>query len=175
MLTFLSANLREEGGYEFKKAIVEAIFDIIHHIPDSIEVALGHLCEYIEDCEYTKLAVRILHLIGSEGPSTPHPAKYIRFIYNRVILENSAVRAAAVSAMARFAVANVELRGRLHVLLTRCLDDADDEVRDRAAMFLKVIYEKDLAEKYVSDGIIFNAVLFTFKKALILMHHWRMD
>ena len=37
MLTFLSNVLRDEGGYEYKKAIVEAIFDIIHHVPESKE------------------------------------------------------------------------------------------------------------------------------------------
>ena len=36
--------------------------------------ALMQLCEFIEDCEYSNLAVRILHLLGSEGPKTPKPA-----------------------------------------------------------------------------------------------------
>lgn len=54
---------------------------------------LGHLCEFIEDCEHTVLATRILHLLGREGPRSQNPSKYIRFIYNRVILENAAVRA----------------------------------------------------------------------------------
>jgi coatomer protein complex subunit gamma len=81
--------------------------------------AFSHLCEFIEDCEFTKLAVRILHLLGSEGPHTSTPSKYIRYIYNRVILENSTVRAAAVSALARFAVHLPELRERISVLLNR--------------------------------------------------------
>lgn len=54
---------------------------------------LGHLCEFIEDCEHTVLATKILHLLGREGPRSQNPSKYIRFIYNRVILENAAVRA----------------------------------------------------------------------------------
>lgn len=58
-----------------------------------INLGLSHLCEFIEDCEHTVLATRILHLLGREGPRTQKPAKYIRFIYNRVILENAAVRA----------------------------------------------------------------------------------
>lgn len=35
MLTFLSGILRDEGGYEFKRTIVDAIFDIVHAIPES--------------------------------------------------------------------------------------------------------------------------------------------
>jgi coatomer protein complex subunit gamma len=37
MLTFLSGVLRDEGGYDFKRAVVEAIFDMIKFIKDSKE------------------------------------------------------------------------------------------------------------------------------------------
>jgi hypothetical protein len=36
--------------------------------------------------------------------------------------------------------------------LYRCLDDVDDEVRDRAALYLKVLNEQALAEVYVREG-----------------------
>lgn len=66
MLTFLSGILRDEGGYEFKRAVVESMFDLIKFVPEAREEALAHLCEFIEDCEFTKLAVRVLHLLGME-------------------------------------------------------------------------------------------------------------
>lgn len=37
MLGFLSGILRDEGGYEFKRAVVEAIFDLVKFIPESKE------------------------------------------------------------------------------------------------------------------------------------------
>lgn len=40
MLNFLSGVLRDEGGYEFKRAVVEAIFDLIKFIPESKEAGL---------------------------------------------------------------------------------------------------------------------------------------
>jgi coatomer subunit gamma len=116
--------------------------------------ALSNLCEFIEDCDYSKLAVRILNLLGSEGPKAPTPTKYIRYIYNRVILETATVRAAAVSALAQFAVHCVETRASIKVLLHRCTDDQDDEVRDRAVMFLALLDNDELCEKYVLDGIL---------------------
>jgi coatomer protein complex subunit gamma len=121
MLTFLSGVLRDEGGYDFKRAVVEAIFDMIKFIGECKEQALSHLCEFIEDCEFTKLSVRILHLLGMEGPKAPQPTKYIRFIYNRVVLENATVRAAAVSSLAKFGVnaADMGLRKSISVLLNR--------------------------------------------------------
>lgn len=117
--------------------------------------ALAHLCEFIEDCEFTKLAVRILHLLGVEGPKTPHPTKYIRYIYNRVVLENALVRAAAVTALAKFGVGqkDPEVKRSVTVLLTRCLDDTDDEVRDRAALNLRLMTEEDeMANRFIKNG-----------------------
>ena len=123
------------------------------------DTALAHLCEFIEDCEFTKLAVRILHLLGVEGPKTPHPTKYIRYIYNRVVLENALVRAAAVTALAKFGVGqkDPEVKRSVTVLLTRCLDDTDDEVRDRAALNLRLMSEEDeMANRFIKNGVLID-------------------
>ncbi|KAJ2992073.1 hypothetical protein NUW58_g2298 [Xylaria curta] len=163
MLAFLSGILRDEGGYEFKRAVVESMFDLIKFVPDSKEDALAHLCEFIEDCEFTKLAVRILHLLGLEGPKTSQPTKYIRYIYNRVVLENAIVRAAAVTALAKFGVGqkDPEVKRSVDVLLTRCLDDVDDEVRDRAALNLRLMHEEDdLGERFIKNENMFSLQYF---------------
>ena len=143
LMSFLSSSLREEGGYEFKKTIVDAILEIVKEIPDAIEIGLSHLCEFIEDCEFTYLSSKVLHVLGSQGPKTSDPGKYIRYIYNRVILENATVRAAAVSALAKFGMMSDTLRPRVQILLRRTLDDTDDEVRDRATLYLKILAQKD--------------------------------
>ncbi|KAI8063543.1 adaptin N terminal region-domain-containing protein [Gongronella butleri] len=167
MLNFLSGVLRDEGGYDFKKTVVEAIFDMVKFITDAKDAALSHLCEFIEDCEFTKLSVRILHVLGVEGPKTPTPTKYIRYIYNRVILENSIVRAAAVSALAKFGVHVQDslVKKSVRVLLTRCLDDVDDEVRDRATLYLKLMDHDDLARQFVQDDATF--ALPTLERQLV--------
>jgi len=163
MLAFLSGILRDEGGYEFKRAVVESMFDLIKFVPESKEDALAHLCEFIEDCEFTKLAVRILHLLGLEGPKTSQPTKYIRYIYNRVVLENAVVRAAAVTALAKFGVGqkDPEVKRSVTVLLTRCLDDVDDEVRDRAALNLRLMSEPDeMADRFIKNENMFSLPYF---------------
>ena len=99
--------------------------------------------------------MRVLHLLGVEGPKTTHPNKYIRYIYNRVVLENATVRAAAVTALAKFGVGqkDPEVRRSITVLLTRCLDDIDDEVRDRAALNLRLMQEEDdMANRFIKNG-----------------------
>uniref|UniRef100_A0A452ISR2 Coatomer subunit gamma-2 n=1 Tax=Gopherus agassizii TaxID=38772 RepID=A0A452ISR2_9SAUR len=119
LMNFLFTMLREEGGFEYKRAIVDCIISIIEENSESKETGLSHLCEFIEDCEFTVLATRILHLLGQEGPKTNNPSKYIRFIYNRVVLEHEEVRAGAVSALAKFGAQNEDVLPSILVLLKR--------------------------------------------------------
>ncbi|KAG1675192.1 Coatomer subunit gamma-2 [Nymphon striatum] len=155
MMNFLSSMLRDEGGFEYKKAIVDTIISIIEDNPEAKEAGLSHLCEFIEDCEHTILAVRILHLLGREGPRTIKPTKYIRFIYNRVILENAAVRAAAVNALAKFGAHVKELLPNILVLLQRCMLDSDDEVRDRSTYYHNIL---DQGQKLLNSQYILNSL-----------------
>ena len=120
MLAFLSSILRDEGNYDFKRAVVESLFDLIKFVPEAKDDALAHLAEFIEDCEFSKLTVRILHLLGAEGPKTKTPTKYMRYIYNRLMLENAVVRASAVTSLGKFGLSSdPEVRTSVRVLVSR--------------------------------------------------------
>lgn len=134
---------------------MDCIISIIEENAESKETGLSHLCEFIEDCEFTVLATRILHLLGQEGPKTNNPSKYIRFIYNRVVLEHEEVRAGAVSALAKFGAQNEEMLPSILVLLKRCVMDDDNEVRDRATFYLNVLEQK---QKALNAGYILNGL-----------------
>ena len=153
MVGFLATFLREEGGYEFKKSIVDSIVELMGAISDTKESSLLHLCEFIEDCEFSELIIQTLHIISAMGPHTPSPSRYIRFIFNRVILENASVRAAAVSTLGTFATRVPELRPSIVSLLRRSLADEDDEVRDRAAIILQSLsaFAEETDLKFVLD------------------------
>ena len=62
-MNFLSNVLREDGGFEYKKAIVDSILILIREIPDAKESGLGHLCEFIE------VGWTWRHRVGSSPPS----------------------------------------------------------------------------------------------------------
>jgi len=160
MMTFLSSMLREEGGFDYKKAIVNAIISIIEENNEAKDAGLSHLCEFIEDCEHTTLATKILYLLGQEGPRTQTPSKYIRFIYNRVILENAEVRAAAVTSLAKFGAHCDSLLPSILILLSRCMMDGDDEVRDRATFYYHVLnkHEKQLSSAYILNTLSVSVV-----------------
>lgn len=149
LVGFLSNFLREEGGFDFKRSIVNSIVALIRAVPESTESSLLHLCEFIEDCEFTSLSTQILHLLGELGPTTMAPARYIRFIYNRVILENAAVRASAVSALTKFAASCPSLRASILTLLQRSLVDEDDETRDRATLGVATLETAMQSHPYV--------------------------
>ncbi|GMS96132.1 hypothetical protein PENTCL1PPCAC_18307, partial [Pristionchus entomophagus] len=139
MLPFLANMLRNDGGFEYKREIVDTLIAIVEENPDARLAGLAQLCEFIEDCEHPALATKVLHLLGREAPKTANPHAYIRFVYNRVILETTQVRAAAVSALAKIGAQCPQLRPSIEGLLKNCLLDSEDEVRDRATFYLSVL------------------------------------
>lgn len=63
---------------------------------------LFNLCEFIEDCEYSDIAVDVLHILAREGPKQRNPVILLRHIFNRLLLEVSTVRMAALGALIKF-------------------------------------------------------------------------
>jgi coatomer protein complex subunit gamma len=141
LMSFLSTNLREDGSADFKKDLVDALLLIISKVPAAREVGLLHLCEFIEDCEYPNLCTKILSFLGEEVPNTSVPSKYIRFIYNRMILENAPVRAASVDALTKIAMRCPKLRRDVMLLLNFAQNDNDDEVRERINLYSSVLHQ----------------------------------
>lgn len=65
------------------------------------------------------------------------------------------MRAAAVTALAKFGAQCVDLRPSIEVLLRRCILDNDDEVRDRATFYLHVLKSGDavIINNFILDGL----------------------
>ena len=87
-----------------------------------------------------------------EGPKAANPSVYIRFIYNRINLERAVIRAAAVSALAAFANGVPSLKKSVLHLLRKCLEDTDDEVRERAYFFI-ILIEQDMKESVLEADL----------------------
>ncbi|KNB46255.1 coatomer subunit [Blastocystis sp. subtype 4] len=146
LLSFLSGILRNEGSEALKAAIVDTIIAMMKRIPESLEPSLLHLCECIEDCEYPQIIIGILHVLAEYGPTAVAPSRFIRFIFNRIILEGASVRAAAVQSLGEFAGRVESVRESVQELLRGCLTDESDEVRDRAVTALAAL-QADPAER----------------------------
>lgn len=60
-----------------------------------------------------------------------------------------------MTALAKFGIGqkDPEVKSSISVLLARCLDDVDDEVRDRATLNLRLMKEEDeIASTFVKNG-----------------------
>eukprot|EP00761_Pharyngomonas_kirbyi_P008188 gb/GECH01008199.1/.p1 GENE.gb/GECH01008199.1/~~gb/GECH01008199.1/.p1 ORF type:complete len:868 (+),score=209.99 gb/GECH01008199.1/:1-2604(+) len=150
ILNFLSNTLKSGSrGLELKTAIVDNMEIILNKIPDSKEDVLLYLCDFIEDCDYPKLMERIFRVLAAECCNVSRPSKFIRYINNRVHLEEPEVRAAAVMALATIGAKVSSLRRSIVVLLKRSLADNSDEVRDRALLYKTVLESND--ESIIKD------------------------
>lgn len=142
ILNFLSSNLRDDESYQFKANTIDAIILIISKIPSVEEAAVLQLCEFIEDCEYNSLILRVIRFLLLHIPKTKNPSKYIRYIYNRLILENPVIRVDGVYALFHIALKCSENAKDILFLLKCLLEDNDDEVRDRTNFFYNILKKK---------------------------------
>jgi len=153
MMDFLSNMLREEGGYAYKKAIVDTIIKIIEDNEQTKEKGLEQLCEFIEDCEHNSLAIEILNLLGREGPKSKKASTYVRFIANRLLLDASPVACAATTALAKFGTIP-ELSDSIRVALERFSLHEDYDVMERAVFYKNILsaQDKSLNEKFIINN-----------------------
>ncbi len=151
IISFLSKFLREDGGFLFKRTIVHSIESLMEGVPETRDLALLYLCEFIEDCEYVTLSTWILTILGNLGPTATSPARYVRFIYNRCILDNAMIRSAAVLALSKFGASCPSLRSSILTLLRSCVMDENDETRDRVILAISIL--EDAEEKCPYDPL----------------------
>ncbi|CBK24517.2 uncharacterized protein [Blastocystis hominis] len=151
ILAFLGSLLRCEGSEALKTAIVDTLIAIMHAIPAAMEPVLLQLCECIEDCDFPRVIIRVLHVLSAEGAAAVAPGRFTRFLYNRVILEGAAVRAAAIQALGRFAERVPAVRRGVETLLRGSLSDENDEARERAVAALVALRNLD-AQRGVETG-----------------------
>ncbi|SOV23523.1 coatomer subunit gamma, putative [Plasmodium sp. DRC-Itaito] len=142
ILNFLSNNLRDDESYQFKASTIDSIILIITQLPNAEETAILQLCEFIEDCEYHTLLLKVIRFLLMHIPKTKNPSKYIRYIYNRLLLENSTIRVDGMYALFYIALKCAENSKDILVLLNCLLADNDDEVRDRTNFFYYMLKEK---------------------------------
>jgi coatomer protein complex subunit gamma len=156
---FFANLLRLEASFHTKLEIVDSILWFVESFEQIKRNAILTLAEFIEDCQYDNLKTKILNVLGKEGPSIQGVSQIVRYIYNRIILENAVVRASAITALGEIAYKDKTLRNNILNLIKRSLTDIDNEVRERAYFYTKALIELDEKE---SKSVI-TTYLFTPK------------
>ena len=161
LIKFVGEVLKDEGGLQLKTTIVNILIEIFNSLPVTTDEVLFVLAEFIEDCSYENLQQRVIYFLGEHGPNSRFPSKLIRFIYNRLIIEKPSIRAAAVSALFKFTKVD-ELRKSTKTLIEKCLEDKDDEVRERAKFYLQCL------ENYNFQKPVLPVPIYKIEKILAL-------
>eukprot|EP00736_Rhodelphis_marinus_P006261 Rmarinus@m.24789 len=153
ILSFMTNILRDEGGFEFKRTVVEAIHNILNEVPQANEAGLLALCEFIEDCEFSALATRVIDIIATWSSKSSDPKQYVRFLYNRLVLENASVRVAAIMGLAKYAFNVPSMKPQVLKVLRRCQKEDNDDVRDRASAVIALLSEssEETAKSFLVD------------------------
>ena len=136
---FFCSLFKLDASPQTKLEILDALIWFIYNDKDLKMQALLFLSESIFDCQYDVLKIRILNLLGLECDLVGNKSKLIRYIYNQIILESPMVRASAISSLGEIGFKEKNLRNIIISLIENCLNDDDNEVRERAFMVSKAL------------------------------------
>jgi coatomer protein complex subunit gamma len=156
---FFCSLFKLDAGPQTKLEILEALIWFIYNDKELKMQSLLFLIESIFDCQYDVLKIKILNLLGKESDLVNNKTKLIRYIYNQIILETPMVRASAISALGEIGFKEKNFRKIIISLIENCLNDDDNEVRERAFMIskaLKAIQEEKKEEEQLVNFFFLN-------------------
>ena len=153
---FFCSLFKLDASPQTKIEILEALIWFIYNDQELKLQTLLFLAESIFDCQYDILKIRILNLLGKECDLVNNKSKLVRYIYNQIILESPMVRASAISALGEIGFKEKNMRDIIISLIENCLNDDDNEVRERAFMVSKAL--KAFKENKKEDEQLINFV-----------------
>ena len=153
---FFCSLFKLDASPHTKIEILEALIWFIYNDKDLKLQSLLFLAESIFDCQYDILKIRILNLLGKECDLVNNKSKLVRYIYNQIILESPMVRTSAISALGEIGFKEKNMREIIISLIENCLNDDDNEVRERAFMVskaLKALHEEKKEEEQLVNFV----------------------
>ena len=153
---FFCSVFKLDAGPQTKLEILDALIWFIYNDKDLKLQTIFFLAESLFECQYDVLKIRIINLLGKECELVNNKSKLVRYIYNQLLLEFPAVRASAISALGEIGFKENNLRDIIISLIENCLNDDDNEVRERAFMISKAL--KAVKDKKKEDQELINFV-----------------
>ena len=153
---FFCSVFKLDAGPQTKLEILDALIWFVYNDKDLKLQTIFFLAESLFECQYDVLKIRIINLLGKECELVNNKSKLVRYIYNQLLLEFPAVRASAISALGEIGFKENNLRDIIISLIENCLNDDDNEVRERAFMISKAL--KAVKDKKKEDQQLINFV-----------------
>lgn len=143
---FFASLMKLESSESTKIELIETIKWYINNSSEFKKQGIMCLAEFMEDCPYEKIKIIILDILGKESANINYKNQIIRYVYNRIILEEKSVRMAAISSLRNIALSDNEgnIRNKILILLKNCLKDHDCEIRERTLMYIKQLNTENL-------------------------------
>jgi len=129
-LNYLQSHTREDRSLQFKELLIQSIIEIGERTPEAFVRCLDILCEFIEDSEYAILTSYSIDKITEMIGNVEKPEAYVRFIFNRLILETANVRASALTSLTLLGRQFPTIRNPVINLINLHSVDMDDGIRD---------------------------------------------
>ncbi|KAH0790886.1 coatomer subunit gamma [Histomonas meleagridis] len=116
---------------------------------------LPRLSEYLEDWDAVSIARIICDFIGKECKQMEDPSSLIPVLFNRINLDVSSVRMAAVNTLAMIAYSHGnEIKQKIIPLLELFQTDEDDSLREEVILFLNALKNNIDMSSMFTDFII---------------------
>lgn len=144
IIYFLCRCIRDRGELDFKIKAIKKAAKLMKKKKDLYDKVFDFFCEYIEDPYSPKLVLIILNIFVENVQHCSDPCKCLRFILNRIHLDESKVRSAAVSCLGEIGMKIESVREECHDIIEAYLNDIDDEVRERAYYYARLIEEDQM-------------------------------
>lgn len=165
ILDYLGKSIRDEGGFIYKKSAILAISDLMKIHEKIRDNAFTHITEFIEDSSDSELTILAISVLGNadffKNVSLSTLSLTIRCVANRIILEESNVRVAAIVCLAKIAFcikfdmnnASKKFYHSIIQIISNCIFEFSDDnnTRNTAIFYLSVL--NDLPSKFARDII----------------------
>jgi len=135
VILFLWKCLRDRGELEFKIKAIKKITKLMKRKSEFYDKVFDFFCEYIEDPFSSKLVYIILNVFSENIQHCSEPRKHLRFILNRLHLDEGKIRAAAISCLGEIGSKVPSIRKECSSIVSSYVQDTDDEVRERAFFY----------------------------------------
>ena len=144
IIYFLWRCLRDRGELDFKVRAIKKITGLMKKKTEYYDKVFEFFCEYIEDPFSPKLVHIILNVFVENVRFCSEPRKILRFVLNRLHLDEGKTRSAAISCLGEIGIQVGSIREECLSIISSYVRDIDDEVRERANYYKRLLEQERL-------------------------------
>lgn len=169
IMSFMWKCLRQRGEATFKEKVIEVMDELVRKTNSYYDLLFEFFCEYIEDPFSPQLTLKIIDILISHCGKVTNPRKYLRFLINRLHLDEAAIRTATIGCLGEMALTIDDLKDDVLNIIEAFCHDLEDEVRARAHYYKMILSGKyEDPKDYLLSATQLNLIQETFQVSFLL-------